>query len=74
MNTTEQKELEQKSVVAAGAVVSALVWAIIRGFLIALAVIILIIAAATWQSYHMNTRHWTHHEDATGKWIPDKFD
>ena len=73
MNPKEQSELEQKAVVAAGAIASAMMWQLFRGFAIAVGVLILLGLGI---AYEMNARahmHWTHHEDATGKWIPDKW-
>jgi hypothetical protein len=73
MNAEEERELRQKAVVAADAIASAVMWRIFKGFLIAIAFIVLLILGAMWQQDIMNHHHWTHHEDATGKWIPDKW-
>jgi len=69
----DDRKLGHKAVVAVDAVATAIVWQLFRGFLIALAFIVLLILGAMWQQDIMSHHHWTHHEDATGKWIPDNW-
>ncbi len=70
---TDDAELRRKAVVSADAVISSVLKTLFRGFLIGIAIAVAIVILALWHANEMTHAHWTHHEDATGKWIPDKW-